>query len=67
MLGLVNELNITLFQDGGVLKKILQPTTSLEKPKIGANVRVHYVGTLNVSLPFSFAVFNLLVVRIVIS
>ncbi|KAF8381035.1 fkb-6 [Pristionchus pacificus] len=39
--------DITRQKDGGVLKKILQPTTSLEKPKIGANVKVHYVGTLN--------------------
>ncbi|GMR56516.1 hypothetical protein PMAYCL1PPCAC_26711 [Pristionchus mayeri] len=39
--------DISKKKDGGVLKKILQPGTSDEKPNHGATVSVHYVGTLN--------------------
>ncbi|GMT10419.1 hypothetical protein PFISCL1PPCAC_1716 [Pristionchus fissidentatus] len=41
-------VDITPKKDGGVLKKLLKAGVSEEKPNHGANVRVHYVGTLNI-------------------
>lgn len=42
----VDENQIDLSGDGGVLKKILQEGTSEEQPTTGCKVSVHYTGTL---------------------
>jgi len=43
---------IKVTDDGGVIKKILVKGTGWEKPKKGAEVTVHYVGTLEDGTPF---------------
>lgn len=40
-------VDISVEQDGGLLKKILVEGTGDDTPKAGADVSVHYVGTLN--------------------
>lgn len=40
-------MDISVDQDGGLLKKILTEGTGDDTPKAGAEVSVHYVGTLN--------------------
>lgn len=42
----VDENQIDLSEDGGVLKKILQEGTSDEQPSNGCKVSLHYTGTL---------------------
>lgn len=42
----IDENQIDLSGDGGVLKKILQEGTSEEQPSTGCKVSVHYTGTL---------------------
>lgn len=42
----VDENQIDLSGDGGVLKKILQESTSDEEPFTGCKVSLHYTGTL---------------------
>lgn len=42
----INENQIDLSGDGGVLKKILEESTIDEQPSSGCKVSLHYTGTL---------------------